>query len=72
MSKGMEKPKWGARRVVLNDLSPAATFIAANYNLPFDVQEFARAGKQILEEVEQEIGWMYETCHTDGKTKGPH
>ena len=27
------------------------------------------AGKQILEEVEQEIGWMYETLHTDGKTK---
>jgi DNA modification methylase len=68
--QGIEKPKWGARRAVLNDLSPAATFITANYNLPFDVQEFARAGKQILEEVEQEIGWMYETYHTDGKTKG--
>jgi len=68
--QGIEKPKWGARRAVLNDLSPAATFITANYNLPFDLQEFARAGKQILEEVEQEIGWMYETYHTDGKTKG--
>ena len=68
--QGIEKPKWGARRAVLNDLSPAATFIAANYNLPFDVQEFTRAGKQILDEVEQEIGWMYETYHTDGKTKG--
>ncbi|NLE24848.1 MAG: site-specific DNA-methyltransferase, partial [Clostridiaceae bacterium] len=44
--------------------------IAANYNLPFDVEEFARAGKQILDEVEQEIGWMYETYHSDGKTKG--
>jgi DNA modification methylase/predicted RNA-binding Zn-ribbon protein involved in translation (DUF1610 family) len=63
------KPTWGARRVVLNDLSPAATFIAANYNLPFDVREFANAGKQILEEVEHEIGWMYVTFHTDGKTK---
>jgi len=68
--EGLGRPKWGFRRVVLNDLSPAATFIAANYNLPFDVQEFARAGKQILAEVEQEIGWMYETRHTDGKTKG--
>jgi predicted RNA methylase len=68
--QGMEKPKWGTRRAVLNDLSPVATFIAANYNLPFDVQEFARAGKQILDEVEQEIGWMYETHHTDGKAKG--
>ena len=51
-------------------LSPAATFIAANYNLPFDIQEFAQAGKQILEDVEQEIGWMYETLHTGWEDKG--
>lgn len=68
--QGKPAPKWGARRVVLNDLSPAATFIAANYNLPFDVDAFAKAGKQLLKEVEQEIGWMYETLHSDGKTKG--
>lgn len=67
---GMAAPKWGARRAVLNDLSPAATFIGANYNLPFDVGAFAKAGKQLLAEVEREIGWMYETLHTDGKTKG--
>lgn len=66
----IEKPKWGARRAVLNDLSPAATFIAANYNISFDVTEFARAGKRILDEIESEIGWMYKTNHTDGKTKG--
>lgn len=70
-NQSMAKPKWGARRVVLNDLSPAATFIAANYNLPFDVREFARAGKRILDEVEQEIGWMYRTVHSSTKdTKG--
>lgn len=68
--EGRPAPRWGARRVVLNDLSPAATFIAANYNIPFDVDSFARAGKQLLDELEAEIGWMYETLHTDGKTKG--
>jgi len=67
---GLEKPKWGVRHVVLNDLSPAATFITANYNLPFEVQAFAQAGSRLLDEVEQELGWMYETLHTDGKTKG--
>ncbi len=66
--EGRKAPQWGARRVVLNDLSPAATFIGANYNIPFDVDAFAKAGKQLLKEVEQEIGWMYETLHTDGKT----
>ncbi len=63
-------PKWGARRVILNDLSPAATFIAANYNIPFGIEKFAKAGKLLLKELEQELGWMYETIHTDGKAKG--
>ncbi|QDD97344.1 DNA methyltransferase [Roseomonas mucosa] len=67
---GQPAPRWGARKVVLNDLSPAATFIAANYNLPFDVGAFAAAGKRLLAEVEREIGWMYETLHVDRKTKG--
>ena len=65
-----EPPKWGARRAILGDLSPAATFIAANYNIPFDVDAFAEVAQKLLDEVEEEIGWMYETLHTDGKTKG--
>ena len=60
----------GARRAVLNDLSPAATFIAYNYNTPVDVVAFEREAKRILKEAEKECGWMYETLHTDGKTKG--
>ena len=60
----------GARRAVLNDLSPAATFIAYNYNTPVDVATFEKEAKRILKEVEDECGWMYETLHTDGKTKG--
>ena len=60
----------GARRAVLNDLSPAATFIAYNYNTPVDVVAFEREAKRILKEVEEECGWMYETLHTDGRTKG--
>ncbi|HRJ40955.1 MAG TPA: DNA methyltransferase, partial [Caldilineaceae bacterium] len=59
----------GARRAILNDLSPAATFIAYNYNTPVDAGAFEREAKRILREVERELGWMYETLHTDGKTK---
>jgi DNA modification methylase len=68
--QGKGAPKWGARRAILNDLSPAATFISANYNLPFDVMAFAKAGKELLKNVQQELGWMYETTDIDGKTKG--
>jgi len=68
--EGRGKPKWGARRAILNDLGPAASFIAANYTIPFDVDAFTRAAQHILREVEKELGWMYETLHSDGKTKG--
>lgn len=53
--------KLGARYAVLNDLSPAATFIAYNYNTPVDVKAFEREAKRILREVEEECGWMYAT-----------
>lgn len=69
-AEGRPTPEWGARHAVLGDLSPAATFIAANYNLPFDVNAFAKAARRLLDDVEKELGWMYETLHTDGKTKG--
>jgi len=59
--------KLGARRAILNDLSPAATFIAYNYNTPVDVAAFEKEAKRILKEVEEECGWMYETRHTDGR-----
>jgi DNA modification methylase len=67
--QGRIPPEWGSRRVILNDLSPAATFISANYNIPFDIEAFNKAGAKILKDVENEIGWMYETLHTDGYTK---
>ena len=65
---GLEKPRWGPRRVILNDLSPAATFIATNYTSPFDVSAFALQARQVLEKSREEIGWMYQTVHTDGHT----
>jgi len=60
--------KLGVRRAVLNDLSPAATFIAYNYNTPVDVVEFEKVAKRIFKEVENECGWMYETKHSDGRS----
>ena len=57
--------KMGARRTILNDLSPAATFIAYNYNTPVDMAAFKRKAKRILSEIEAEYGWMYETSHVE-------
>jgi DNA modification methylase len=57
--------KLGARKAILNDLSPAATFIAYNYNTPVDAAAFEREAKRILNEVEEECGWMYSTLHRE-------
>jgi len=62
--------KLGARQAILNDLSPTATFIAKNYNASVDVESFEKESKHLLHELEDECGWMYETLHSDGKTKG--
>ncbi len=59
--QGKAAPKWGSRRVILNDLSPASAFIASNYNVPFDVDVFERDAKSLLDEFESEWGWMYLT-----------
>jgi len=49
------------RKVILIDLSPAATFIAYNYCTPVDVHEFEKEAKRILSEVKEEMEWLYET-----------
>lgn len=60
----------GARRSILNDLSPAATFIAANYSIPVDADSFQHHARKLLDDIDDEFGWMYDTLHTDGKTRG--
>ncbi|MGH3088341.1 MAG: REP-associated tyrosine transposase [Rubrobacteraceae bacterium] len=69
--EGRAVSKLGARRAVLNDLSPAATFISYNYNTPVDVEEFEREANRILEEVEAECGWMYWTLHVEPASSRP-
>lgn len=53
--------KWGKRRAILDDLSPAATFIARNYNAPPDVRAFAESAAAALSTVRAELGWLYGT-----------
>lgn len=62
-TKWKQFSRLGQRKAILNDLSPAATFIAYNYNTPVDVMKFEKEAKRILKEVEDECGWIYETQH---------
>jgi hypothetical protein len=64
IEKEMPGVQWGARKVILNDLSPAATFIAYNYNNYINTRDFELKAKKIIDKVEREYGWMYKTIHT--------
>jgi hypothetical protein len=66
VSKQIRISKLGPRKVVVNDLSPIATFIASNYNLESKLYEYNNASKEIMDEINDELGWMYKTKHTDG------
>ena len=62
--------KVGIRHAVLSDLSPIATFVSYNFNTPVRADRFATTAHRLISELEDECRWMYETIHTDGKTKG--
>lgn len=53
----------GVRTPVLNDLAPAATFIARNFNASVDAREFESRAREILSSAESKYGWMYQTLH---------
>ena len=61
-----ENAQIGVRHGICSDLSPIASLIAATYNLKFAPKAFERKALRILEQVEKELGWMYET-EVDGK-----
>jgi DNA modification methylase/DNA-directed RNA polymerase subunit RPC12/RpoP len=57
---------WGTRFSILSDLSPMATFIAANLNLPVNSRNFEKAAVDLIHKAEQEIGWVYRTEDEQG------
>lgn len=58
----------GPRKVILNDLSPAAVHIARNYCTPCDVQELKKEFERIKAAAEDEFNWLYGTYHENPDT----
>lgn len=56
----------GTRHSICSDLSPIASLIAAGYNTKFNSKQFEYKANEILDKVEKELGWMYET-EVDGE-----
>jgi len=65
IEKSMPYVKWGLRYAILNDLSPAATFITNNYNSMNVLSVFHREAEKAISTCEKEYGWMYQTYHVE-------
>jgi predicted RNA-binding Zn-ribbon protein involved in translation (DUF1610 family) len=67
--RGKEGTEWvvfsklGERHAILNDLSTAATFISHNYNSPIDADKQEIRARAVIQEIENEFGWMLQTLH---------
>ena len=66
---GAENIQWGARRAILSDLGPSATFISAGVNLPVDSNNFSTKSAKLLEFFNSNYGWMYKTKVRSGNSK---
>ncbi|ADL12898.1 DNA methyltransferase [Acetohalobium arabaticum] len=64
----LDSVEYGARKAVLNELSPAASFITSNYNFACNEEELKQKAEEIIAKVEEECGWVYETNHVKEAT----
>ncbi len=63
---------WGERKAIINDLSPAATFIASNYNKGVDLLKFSTTVNDVISKVETDFSWMYLTNHCCSSLSEPN
>ena len=55
------------RNAILSDLSVFGSFIARNYNYNTNLKLMEDSFKEIVNDLQKELNWMYETKHTNGK-----
>lgn len=60
----------GPRHVLLVDLSPAASSLAAAFNSPVDAHKFALWARKTLATLEKEVGWLYRCQHGEQSDAG--
>lgn len=68
--QGRLPAKWGTRKAILSDLSPCASVLSAGFNLPFSLEDFSASAQLILQEVNEECGWMYQTLDPQTGIRG--
>lgn len=60
----------GARKAILCDLSPTATFVSHNYNAYINTKIFFEYAETLIERAQSDLGWMNETYDVNGNVEG--
>lgn len=55
------------RHAIINDLSTLASFISSNYNKKVNINVFNKKMDLIVDSLEKEVQWMYETKHDNNR-----
>lgn len=58
--------EYGARKAIISDLSPVATFIAHNYTSCVNTVKYDGEVRSILNKCREKYSWMYQTKHSNG------
>ena len=58
--------KWGVRNAILYELGPLGSLVARTLTNPPDPGTFRKAADEILRDIEQAYGWMYDAGDNDG------
>jgi hypothetical protein len=60
---GQPFSKLGPRRAILNDLAPAATFLAHSHNLGTISDNLQDIAASVVDDIHKSLSWMYQTLH---------
>mgnify|MGYP006081333529 CR=1 FL=1 len=70
-SHSSKKPfsRLGERYCLLNDLSPAASFISANFNQKIDYSLFESESEKLFKKANEKLSWLYGTSDSQEETQ---
>lgn len=67
---GESYSRLGGRKAIISDLSPAASFIASNYNYPDTYEKFEQKIDEVIRKLKRKFDWMYSMTDEEGEKIG--
>lgn len=69
LKKQIKNAEFGARKAILSDISPIATFISYCFNNPCNAIEYMQDVENAINICKEKYGWMFKTRHNNGENQ---